>query len=255
MSSGPPGLSVLLRSAAEELFHADGKLPRTLRSLLVRPGQLGRAELSGGNAAYIRPVRLYVVINFLFFLLIPLLNTEQFRMFSFNLEGLSSDGGSRQLLVEKQREALGLSRASYAERFNAHLRYNQPAWVALLLPLFALFLKLGFLRTGRHYVEHLIFSLHFLSYMLLSLLVVSLLFRILSLFLSGIEGSIGLLGGGLVLLFLLGLLLHMILAMRRFYGIKLWKAVTGALVLLPAFFLCFGLYAQFLFFYTLLAIR
>jgi len=40
------------------------------------------------------------------------------------------------------------------------IEHRVPTMVFLGVPLFALFLKLGYLRTGRYYVEHLIFSLH-----------------------------------------------------------------------------------------------
>ena len=40
------------------------------------------------------------------------------------------------------------------------IEHRVPTMVFLGVPLFALFLKLGYLHTGRYYVEHLIFSLH-----------------------------------------------------------------------------------------------
>lgn len=46
---------------------------------------------------------------------------------------------------------------------------NLPLMMFLLLPIYALFLKLLYVRSGRYYVEHLIYSLHLHSFVFLSL--------------------------------------------------------------------------------------
>ncbi|MCR5886229.1 DUF3667 domain-containing protein [Hymenobacter sp. J193] len=54
----------------EGLFHFDGKVFRTLRQLLFKPGALTRHFWEGKRVAYVPPVRLYVFISFVFFLLL-----------------------------------------------------------------------------------------------------------------------------------------------------------------------------------------
>ena len=46
---------------------------------------------------------------------------------------------------------------------------NLPLMMFLLLPIYALFLKLLYVRSGRYYVEHLIYSLHLHSFVFLTL--------------------------------------------------------------------------------------
>ena len=55
--------------ATEDLTHADSRVWRTLFALLVKPGFLTREFLDGRRASYLPPVRLYLVLSVIFFLL------------------------------------------------------------------------------------------------------------------------------------------------------------------------------------------
>ena len=55
--------------ATEDLTHADSRLWRTLGALLFRPGRLTREFLCGRRARYLPPLRLYLVVSVVFFLL------------------------------------------------------------------------------------------------------------------------------------------------------------------------------------------
>ena len=58
-----------LGEAFEGLTHADSRLWRTLRLLVTRPGALTFEYFAGRRASYLPPVRFYLVISLLFFLL------------------------------------------------------------------------------------------------------------------------------------------------------------------------------------------
>lgn len=55
--------------ATEDLTHADSRLWQTLTALLFRPGFLTREFLEGRQARYLPPVRLYLVVSVIFFLI------------------------------------------------------------------------------------------------------------------------------------------------------------------------------------------
>jgi hypothetical protein len=61
----------------EGVFHFDGKVFRTLRLLLFRPGELTRRFLAGHRMPYVPPVRLYIFISFLFFLALTMLSGHE----------------------------------------------------------------------------------------------------------------------------------------------------------------------------------
>ena len=90
----------------------------------------------------------------------------------------------------------------------------------LLLPVFALLLKLLYLRRGRYFMQHLIFSLHFHAYVF---------------FVFSVILTINLWGSAFLkqyadYLFWLGPL-YLLLAMKRFYGQKLGKTAVKFLLL------------------------
>jgi hypothetical protein len=58
--------------ATEDLTHADSRLWQTLFALLFRPGLLTREFLQGRRARYLPPVRLYLVVSVIFFLIVGL---------------------------------------------------------------------------------------------------------------------------------------------------------------------------------------
>ncbi len=51
------------------ILHLDGRVWRTLRTLVLRPGELTREYIAGRRESYLPPFRLYLVISILFFAL------------------------------------------------------------------------------------------------------------------------------------------------------------------------------------------
>ena len=62
----------LLGESIETLFALDGRVARTLPSLLLHPGRMTRAYLDGQKARFIPPFRLYVLASLIFFVVLPL---------------------------------------------------------------------------------------------------------------------------------------------------------------------------------------
>jgi Protein of unknown function (DUF3667) len=61
-----------ITEALEDLTHADSRLWQTLRALLFRPGFLTREFLEGRRVRYLPPVRLYLVVSLIFFVIVEL---------------------------------------------------------------------------------------------------------------------------------------------------------------------------------------
>jgi hypothetical protein len=63
-------LSHLFAEFFESVLHFDSKAYKTLRSLLFHPGELTAAFVTGKRVAFVAPIRLYVFISFVFFLVL-----------------------------------------------------------------------------------------------------------------------------------------------------------------------------------------
>jgi hypothetical protein len=59
----------LIMHFIEDLTHFDGKLWKTLKLLLFKPGKLTQHYMDGKRASYIHPIRMYLFISAVFFLI------------------------------------------------------------------------------------------------------------------------------------------------------------------------------------------
>ena len=60
----------LIKHFFEDITHYDGKLWKTVRPLLIKPGFLTLEYLKGKRASYLQPVRMFIFLNFIFFFLL-----------------------------------------------------------------------------------------------------------------------------------------------------------------------------------------
>ncbi|MDX1410053.1 MAG: DUF3667 domain-containing protein, partial [Saprospiraceae bacterium] len=116
-----------------EVFDWDGRAINTIKHLLVHPGRLTLDYLAGFRKKHTPPIRLYLVVSLLFFIILPIIMPTPAEPDPVSADTLATEQYSRMMFV--------------------------------LLPVFALFLKL--LYRNRFYVEHLVFSMHVFSAMFL----------------------------------------------------------------------------------------
>jgi hypothetical protein len=117
------------RETLAELADFDGRMLVSMRLLLMQPGFLTMEYIAGRRVSYTSPLRLYLVISLVFFLVLPLF-----------LPAFSSTNPEHKLSVDI---------------------YSKSMFV--LLPAFALLLKLFYRRV--FFVNHLVFSVHLFSVM------------------------------------------------------------------------------------------
>jgi len=112
----------------------------------------------------------------------------------------------------KLREYIGLCR-SPENAVAKILEYISWAFF-LLLPLFALILKLAYIRRNKRYMRHLIFSIHIHSYIFI---IFTIIVGLLLLFDAGLKN--------IVLILLLSVPVYFIVAMKKFYGQGIFKVI------------------------------
>ena len=191
----------LLKELIEEVLSFDSRLFHSLIPFLIKPGVLTVEYISGKRAHYISPFKMFFFMSFLYFFTTALVEKSDEKLQTQNNLGVDSSltpvradsiitiarkGGTR-LTIWK--DDSGLVERKYGHRFAAglnKLRTNPqlffdglhdhtPQVVFLLLPVFALLLKLIYLRSKNYYIEHVVFSFYFHSYVYLILLLIVLL--------------------------------------------------------------------------------
>ena len=163
----------LAAEAVEGLFELDGRLWKTLPNLLFRPARLTRDYLDGHRAPQAPPFRLFLIVVVLVFLAAGTGGKQG--QFHFGKPGappptvhtdVFEDGGSP---TGKAINAWLTSRANFAlaheDAFGNVLQTWAQRLAILALPISAILLGLLFFWRRKVYMfDHLIFSMHSLSF-------------------------------------------------------------------------------------------
>ena len=226
----------MMNHTISDYFHFDHQFVHTLRPLLFKPGFLTIEYMAGRRAQYLHPIKMYIFISIVYFLLLFQTNGDS-NLVRINENGkpaakeiVAVPGGDKNTssvkkvtangeavldykntpngwfhpttgdtsyaeylfnqkkLSERERDGFlgkiwNKKTFEYREQYGNHakevfmeeLRHNIPKMMFLLLPIFALILKITFWRNKKFYVEHLIYSFHFHCFLFLFLGVVMLL--------------------------------------------------------------------------------
>jgi len=164
-------LKQFVKENASSIFGLDRRIVTTLRLLLFRPGQLTSSFVKGDIHAYTPPTTFYFTINLVFFLLLPIVNSGSIKIFGFSYEGFTkTDGMVKEWVLEDQEES-GLTEEVYKATFNSFIKYNQPALVFVIVPFLVLILRIANLKYKRALLTHTVYAFHFMSFFLISFLI------------------------------------------------------------------------------------
>ncbi len=242
----------MLWDVLDDQLSVNSALPRSVSGLLLRPGFLTREYVAGRIVRYIAPFRLYLVTSLLFFLVLALYAdprrlADEAEAGPAATAADSAAGAARparkgsimnlgrmrdtlsvpqvfkpvaRRLAEQEKRINSMPRGDALNALIAGMERNAPKTVFLLLPLFAIFLKILYFRRDRLYVEHFVFALHIHSFayvVFTAMLLTS--------------------GGPYSALLLLWLLVYVFWAMKRVYGQGYRKTATKYLALGGAYFM------------------
>lgn len=179
----PPSFGEFLHEFIGHYVALEGRLWGSIWRLLLRPGLLTSEYLAGRRKRYVEPLRLYLSLSIIFFAVLKLSDTGVATVDPHPAPPAAAvqpaapaaapqPGAVVDDQVEHwmQRTVPGTHQAF--ERFNklgdqeksavlqAGFYKYAPYAIFLLMPLFALWLKLLYLGSGKKYGEHLLFALH-----------------------------------------------------------------------------------------------
>ncbi|KPF43400.1 hypothetical protein D621_19500 [beta proteobacterium AAP51] len=234
----PPTLGEFVQQFGGAYLSTEGALWRTLKLLLLKPGELTHQYLAGRRKHYVLPLRLYLTISLLVLLVLRLaasvainapggvVISDSGKPVSMQVDLIAGSAGLKDGVffcndlpawvcerlkrrLDLKPDALDAAGRQMGERFIANLG----SALFLLVPSFALFMKLVYLNRGLRYTEHLVFGLHVHAFWFLMVALTMLPL------------------GGLEDLALLAVPLYTVRAMRRVYGGRFgWRLLRAALV-------------------------
>ena len=237
----------MMNHAISDYFHFDHQFFHTLKPLLFKPGYLTNEYMAGRRVQYLHPIKMYIFISIVYFLLLFQTGSEQKKAADLKnpkatevidsvnkaVDKDTTISDSEKKIIHKQIEMVGPVRVTttgkdrititwfhtstadtsyeqylrnqkklpeakqdgwfrrqlnrkvynYREKYGTSaeeifvedFKHNISKMMFVLLPLFALILKIAFWRNKKYYVEHLIYSFHLHCFLFLFLSVIILL--------------------------------------------------------------------------------
>ena len=236
------------------LLHLDSRVWRTLKILVLKPGELTREFIAGRHQSYLPPFRLYLAISILFFAMSAILPDTEFLRVNDAGESIvdratidrvtSGQGPNCDIdltlpivgsLAEPLRRACTKIRADGGARLAERFADTAPRLMFVFLPLMAAVALLFYWRPRRLYAEHLVLFLHNHASMFL-LLAVAITFNALANIYRPLLGLFGLLN----LLLFSYLLYYVVRSMRVVYGESRLRTSFKFAALTTIYFLLLG---------------
>ncbi len=232
-----------------DILNFDAKLLNTMKPLMLQPGFLSREYFDGRRARYVSPLKLYFFLSIVAFFLIQQSidiavenqgtqnvdaagagKDSDFHIGNFNGKPWHAktnpmnvawlpDAGNDLINGKLGKLESTVKNKDWQQLTHAALAAT-PQTLLILLPIFALLLKLAYVFRGRLYMEHLIVALHNHAFLLssLSLLAVLTEMSAWTTALPGWESALGLATG----LLLIWIPLYFLLSLKYIYG-QSWK--------------------------------
>lgn len=237
--------SSLVSDAVGDILNLDTRLLRTVRPLMLKPGQVAKDFIAGRRAAHVPPLKSYLIAALIFFGLFTIFPSRApVRVFvegSPEQAAARNERGGRTTFSLPRRVSYhdewyqgAVARAMQRPEEFAHAVYsNVPRAFFFLVPVFALFLELLYRKQG-FLIDHLVFALYYHAFVFLDFSLLFLAAR------SGryVTGF----GAAALALVLLGwLFAYLPVALRRVYGGS--RLMTGAKVVTLGVLYVFAFFA------------
>lgn len=257
-------LGELIENFLGSFFSYESKFFRTTKFLLFKPGFLVSEYNAGRRERYYHPARMYVFVSFIYFLLFFSLpdrgakndtvqvdemeNLERSNS-EFDINGThyenrkSYDSIQGTLAPEKKdgwmmrklnyralelRDKFGSDGKRFSNAIGDSFKANSPKVFFFLLPIFALLLKLLYIRRDFYYSEHLVMSIYFYNFFFAIGIITLLLQLILPLdWISSVSFFI--------------VFFYLLMAMKKVYRQRWGKTITKLFIFSFVFTICVGL--------------
>jgi hypothetical protein len=218
--------------AAQELTSVEhSKLYHTVRALLVKPGFLTNEWVAGRRRRYLKPLNLCLGILALYLFAFSVYKPVSI----YDLETLLRRSGNPAAI--KPYEHLAAKKQMGVSEFLDRVTEKWQRYMSLApLPLvgaFALVLQVVFLLTRRYFVEHLVFSMHFLSFTTLTAVMLWPVYLVIGIKMGGVNYVV------MALKWLLDIT-YVFFAVRAVYGLRPGRTLAASVLLVVGYFLCFA---------------
>ena len=172
----------LFTISIEDFVHYDSRFWKSIQYLLFYPAKLTKIYLSGRRKLYVPPVTLYIFISFITFFIPSLLPEKGGEKQKSSQESITAQSDSTQEDMKKNQEINesgsfvmsgnhSLLSKMEEEQLKERILHDFPKAIFLYMPVFAFWLWLFHNKKKWYYFDHGIYTLHYFSFFLLSILI------------------------------------------------------------------------------------
>ena len=150
--AGPldPTLHDFLHDFSHEMLHVDGRIFRSVASLVAKPGFLTREYFQGRRARWVSPIRLYLIFSLAYFAAAA---------FAASHDVIVEPPNDPEATAFLQRLGFGSVTALKSAVEDARTHWG-PRAMFVLVPVMAWLIGLAWRRRGKHYPQQLYAALH-----------------------------------------------------------------------------------------------
>jgi hypothetical protein len=267
-----PTTHELIHETLEGITHSDSRLWVTLNYLLFMPGKLTNEFIAGRRVSYLPPIRLYLVLSVMFFLLVPAPNADlggeepvQIGVGGHEVGAPASSASTGEAASAKPASDSGLRKLPPSERcksmesdisasteaflrnacervladngksFEHNIAATFPKAMFIFLPLIAFFNMLMYWWPRQRYAVHLLFFVHVHAFAFLAFTLMWLLGAI-GAWLPAVRGTLQVLQAAIGL----WVPFYILKALRRVFGRGRWNTLVKATALFFIYVTVFG---------------
>ncbi len=197
----------------EELFTWDSRFFSSMKYLFLKPGFLTHEYISGRIQKYVSPLKMFLFTSLVLFFIMLKSDPDQYKGL---VNEADDDDFMREFILSEQNSSSG-SKELFVDEFNDQFNDNVTIYIFVIMFLFSLLLKIVYITKNYYYSEHVVFTLHFFTFVLWNFL------------LGVITQSLGDISVLMFIYLVPGV--YLFLAIRRVYHRTLWKAVLTGMFL------------------------
>jgi Protein of unknown function (DUF3667) len=216
----------VLHDLPHEVFHVDGKVPRTLRLLFVRPGFLPSEFVAGRRTPYVPPLRLYILV-YLAYVLISAASPHSVQTLPQRAAEIDPTGWVNHLAA--MRSTVHWDNPDIRESIATRAHWMAEGGTMLIFLCVALVQLAVFKNLNRRYLEHAALGMSVATFFLLLTSASSL--ALLAAHLGPADQTSLLTSQGLDML---ALCIYWYFAIRRFYGTSAIRSAAATIVIAAA---------------------
>jgi hypothetical protein len=226
-------------------FFLENNFLKNLWYLLVRPGFLAKEFLDGRRKRYMPPLSLFLLINLFYFMYT--LKSDLNLNLSEQVNQQPQHSFIAEKMVDKRLAIRGVDFETYAKEYYEQSTTLSKSLVIVHVPIFALFVMLFYSRKKFYFMDHLIFSIYLIGFIILfSMLTDGLLYLLVQLRMITDNNTFQL----ILKLTPLVIILYFFLSVKKFYSQSFKLTCIKTISLLALFVLTHGIYRSILFFTT-----